>query len=302
MAWLSLFWITDPVIIARQLMAGLANGMLLFVVASGLSLILGLTRIINFAHGSLFMLGAYAAWSAVGSSAATWPRFAAMLTVSAVVVAVFGAFFEILILRRIYRSPQAFQLLVTFSLVLICGDAVRLIWGNAEHAVSELPVQLEGYIEPFGITFPVYRLFLIGAGMAVCVGLWVLLYRTRWGILVRAATVDRDMLRALGINVGNLFTAVFALGAGLAGLAGGLAAPIVSIGPGLHAQVLTDAFVVVAIGGMGSFAGSFAGALLIGQANAFGILILPQMAIVLPFALMIFVLVLRPRGLFGRPE
>jgi len=302
-AWLqSLSWITDPVVIARQFMAGLANGMLLFLVASGLSLILGLTRIINFAHGSLFMLGAYAAFSTVGSNATTWPRFAAMLIVSAVAVAAFGVAFELLVLRRIYRSPQAFQLLVTFSLVLICGDAVRLIWGNAEHAVSELPAQLEGYIRPFGVTFPVYRLFLIGAGMAVCAGLWALLYRTRWGILVRAATVDRDMLRALGVNVGRLFTTVFALGTGLAGLAGGLAAPIVSIGPGLHAQVLTDAFVIVAIGGMGSFPGSFAGALLIGQANAFGILILPQMAIVLPFALMTVVLVLRPRGLFGRRE
>lgn len=302
-AWLqSLSWITDPVVIARQVMAGLANGMLLFLVASGLSLILGLTRIINFAHGSLFMLGAYAAFNTVGSNATTWPRFAAMLIVSAVAVAAFGVAFELLVLRRIYRSPQAFQLLVTFSLVLICGDAVRLIWGNAEHAVSELPAQLEGYFRPFGVTFPVYRLFLIGAGMAVCVGLWALLYRTRWGILVRAATVDRDMLRALGVNVGRLFTTVFALGTGLAGLAGGLASPIVSIGPGLHAQVLTDAFVIVAIGGMGSFPGSFAGALLIGQANAFGILILPQMAIVLPFALMTVVLVLRPRGLFGRRE
>jgi branched-chain amino acid transport system permease protein len=297
-----LSWVTDPVVIARQIMAGLANGMLLFLVASGLSLILGLTRIINFAHGSLFMLGAYAAFTAVGSSASTWSSFALMLVVSALAVAAFGIAFELIILRRIYRSPQAFQLLVTFSLVLICGDGVRLIWGNSEHAVSELPPQLEGYIRPFGVTFPMYRLFLIVTGVAVCVGLWAVLYRTRWGILVRAATVDRDMLRALGVNVGRLFTAVFALGAGLAGLAGGLAAPIASIGPGLHAQVLTDAFVIVAIGGMGSFLGSFVGAFLIGQANAFGILVLPQMAIVLPFALMIVVLVLRPQGLFGEPE
>ena len=247
---------------------------------------LGLTRIINFAHGSLFMLGAYAAFTAVGSNVSSWWGFVFMLAVSAVAVGAFGMAFEMIILRRIYRSPQAFQLLVTFSLVLICADGVRLLWGNSEHAVSEVPAQLEGYIRPFGVTFPVYRLFLIVTGIAVCLGMWAMLYRTCWGILVRAATVDRDMLRALGVDVGQLFTAVFALGAGLAGLAGGLAAPIVSIGPGLHGQVLTDAFVIVAIGGMGSFPGSFIGAILIGQANAFGILMFPQMAIVVPFALM----------------
>ena len=143
---------------------------------------------------------------------------------------------------------------------------------------------------------------LIGVGIAICIGLWVLIYRSRWGMLVRAATVDRQMLQALGVDVRRLFTTVFGLGAGLAGLAGGLAAPIMSIGPGLHAQVLIDAFVVVVIGGMGSLPGALAGALLVGQANAFGTLAFPTLAIVVPFLVMTVLLVVRPWGLLGKPE
>jgi branched-chain amino acid transport system permease protein len=246
------------------------------------------------------MLGAYIAYTAVGSTGNDWPSFVFMLLASTLGMFVFGVAFEICVLRRIYRSAQAFQLLVTFGLVLVVGDAVRLIWGNAEYSVA-LPAALQGFVRPFGVTFPVYRLFLIGVGVVVCIAFWLMLYHSRWGVLVRAATVDRDMLRALGVNVRRIFSVVFGLGAALAGLAGGLAAPIVSIGPGLHTQVLTDAFVIVAIGGMGSFPGALAGALLVGQANAFGILAFPQMAIVLPFALMALVLIIRPRGLLGGP-
>jgi branched-chain amino acid transport system permease protein len=296
----SFAWASNPTVIARQFMAGLANGMLLFLVASGLSLIFGVTRIINFAHGALFMLGAYVSFTVV-RGATGLGSYVLMVLASTLFMFLFGVAFEMTVLRRIYRSAQAFQMLVTFALVLILGDAVRLIWGNAENSVA-LPEVFEGVVRPFGVSFPVYRLVLIGLGVLICAALWALLYRTRWGILIRAATVDREMLRALGTDTGRIFSLVFGIGAGLAGLAGGLAAPMVSIGPGLHAQVLTDAFVVVAIGGMGSFPGALAGALLVGQANAFGVLAFPQMAIVLPFALMIVVLVLRPQGLLGRPE
>jgi branched-chain amino acid transport system permease protein len=294
-------WLTNPTVIARQVMAGLANGMLLFLVASGLSLIFGLSRVINFGHGALFMLGAYLAYSVVGSGPPDLLTFVAMLVASSAGLFVFGVAFEMLILRRIYNSPQAFQLLVTFGLVLIAGDAVRLIWGPAEKSVP-LPVLIDDVIEPFGVTFPLYRAILIAIGAAVCLSLWWILYRTRWGVLVRAATADREMLKALGVNVRRIYSIVFGLGAALAGLAGGLMAPIVSIGPGLHADVLTEAFVVVAIGGMGSFPGALLGALLVGQANAFGILSFPQMAIVVPFVLMAAVLIVRPRGLMGHIE
>jgi branched-chain amino acid transport system permease protein len=302
MEFLSAFsWISDPIVVTRQFMAGLANGMLLFLVAAGLSLIFGVSRIINFAHGGIFMLGAYFAFTVVGFFGQSMPVFILALIASTLATFLFGIAFEMLCLRRIYRSQQAFQLLVTFGLVLILGDAVRLIWGREENSIS-VPQGLAGVAHPFGVSFPIYRFALIGAGIAICIGLWFLIYRSRWGTLVRAATVDREMLQALGVDVRRLFTMVFGLGAALAGLAGGLASPILSIGPGLHAQVLIDAFVVVVIGGMGSLPGALAGALLVGQANAFGTLAFPALAIVVPFLVMTVLLVVRPWGLMGKPE
>ena len=299
--WSSFDWLSNPIVVIRQFMAGLANGMLLFVVAAGLSLIFGVSRIINFAHGAIFMLGAYIAFTIVSLTGQSVTSFILALIGSTVATFMFGVGFEMLFLRRIYRSPQTFQLLLTFGLVLVLGDAVRLIWGREENSVS-VPPELAGIVRPFGVSFPVYRIALIGVGIAICIALWGLLYRTRWGILVRAATVDREMLQALGIPVRRLFTQVFGLGAGLAGLAGGLAAPIMSIGPGLHAQVLIDAFVIVVIGGMGSLPGALIGALLVGQANAFGTLAFPKLAIVVPFIVMTVLLVVRPWGLMGKPE
>jgi branched-chain amino acid transport system permease protein len=262
-------WIANPTVVMRQLMAGLANGMLLFVVAAGLSLIFGVSRIINFAHGAIFMLGAYVAFTIVSLTGQSVLSFVLALAGSAAITFGFGTAFEILFLRRIYRSPQAFQLLVTFGLVLLLNDAVRLIWGREENSIG-VPPGLDGIVRPFGVGFPVYRLALIGIGSAICIGLWALLHRTDWGVQVRAATVDREMLQSLGVNVRRLFTTVFGLGAGLAGFAGGLAAPIMSIGPGLHAQVLIDAFVIVVIGGMGSLPGALIGALLVGCLSVAG--------------------------------
>jgi branched-chain amino acid transport system permease protein len=302
MEFLSSFdWITNPTVVARQFMAGLANGMLLFLVAAGLSLIFGVSRIINFAHGGVFMLGAYFAYTLVSALGNSLASFIAALALCTLATFVFGVAFEMLFLRRIYRSDQAFQLLLTFGLVLLLGDLVKLVWGRDENSIA-VPAGLDGFVRPFGVSFPVYRLALIAAGVAICLVLWVVLYRTRWGTLVRAATVDREMLQALGIDVKRLFTIVFGFGTALAGLAGGLAAPIMSIGPGLHAQVLIEAFVIVVIGGMGSFPGALAGALLVGQANAFGVLAFPSLAIVVPFIVMTLLLIVRPWGLLGRPE
>ncbi len=294
-------WIGNPVAITRQFMAGLANGMLLFLVAAGLSLIFGVSRIVNFAHGGIFMLGAYFTYTVVNLLGSSIYSFVLALIVSTATTFLFGVAFEMLCLRRIYRSPQAFQLLVTFGLVLILGDAVRLIWGREENSI-EIPALLNGIVRPFGVSFPVYRIALFVIGLAICLGMWALIYRSRWGMFVRAATVDREMLQALGVDVRRLFTTVFGLGAALAGLAGGLAAPILAVGPGLHAQVLIDAFVVVVIGGMGSLPGALAGALLVGQANAFGTLAFPTLAIVVPFIVMTILLIVRPWGLLGKPE
>ncbi|MBL8383271.1 MAG: branched-chain amino acid ABC transporter permease [Burkholderiales bacterium] len=294
-------WIQNPVVVARQALAGVSNGMLLFLIASGLSLIFGVLRIINFAHGALFMFGAFAAVTLTGLVPEGLAGFAGVLLGATAGLAVLGAAIETGLLRRIYRAPHEFQLLLTFALVFILGDAVKLIWGREDHSVS-MPEALSGSTQALGVTFPTYRLFLIGAGILIALGLWALLHRTRWGIFVRAATMDRAMLGALGVNTRRLFTTVFVLGAALAGLGGALAAPVVSIGPGLHVQVIIDAFVVVVIGGMGSVGGAFVAALLVGLVNAFGILAFPGLSVVLTFALMAVVLIVRPWGLFGSPE
>ena len=294
-------WIQNPVVVARQALAGISNGMLLFLIAAGLSLIFGVLRIINFAHGALFMLGAFIVVSLSGVVPENAAGFLAGLIGATAGLAVIGVVIETGLLRRIYRAPHEFQLLLTFALVFILGDAVKLIWGNEDHSVST-PALLAGSTQSLGVTFPTYRLFLIAAGIVVAIALWLLLHRTRWGIFVRSATMDRAMLGALGVNTRALFTTVFALGAALAGLGGALAAPVVSIGPGLHVQVIIDAFVVVVIGGMGSVLGAFVASLLVGLVNAFGILAFPGLSVVLTFAFMALVLIVRPWGLFGRPE
>ena len=291
-------WVQNPVVVARQLLAGVSNGMLLFLISAGLSLIFGVLRIINFAHGALFMFGAFIAVSMMTEGTGA---FAAALIGSAAGLAVLGALLEIGLLRRIYHAQHEYQLLLTFALVFILGDVAKLIWGREDHSVS-VPSVLTGSARALGLTFPTYRLFLIGVGIVVAIALWWVLHRTRWGVFVRAATMDRGMLSALGVNTRWLFTAVFALGAALAGLGGALAAPIVAVGPGLHVQVIIDAFVVVVIGGMGSVLGALVASLLVGIVNAFGILAIPGAAVVLTFALMAVILIVRPHGLFGTPE
>jgi branched-subunit amino acid ABC-type transport system permease component len=278
-------WAQNPVVVARQTLAGISNGMLLFLISAGLSLIFGVLRILNFAHGALFMFGALIAVSVAALFADPLAGFAAALIGGAAGLALLGAAIETNLLRRIYRAPHEMQLLLTFGLVFIMGDAAKLIWGREEHSVS-MPGILTGSAHAFGVVFPLYRLFLIAAGATLAAGLWLALYRTRWGIFIRAAAMDREMLSALGVNTRLLFTA----------------APIVAVGPGLHVQVIIDAFVVVVIGGLGSVLGAFVASLLIGLVNAFGVLAFPSAAVVLTFACMAIVLIVRPRGLLGTAE
>jgi branched-chain amino acid transport system permease protein len=247
------------------------------------------------------MIGAYLAVTAPLSGSESMLAFLVALVCATAGLLALGAALEIGLLRRIYRAPHEFQLLLTFALVFILGDLVKLAWGREDYTMA-IPSLLTGSTRALGVTFPTYRLFLIGVGLAVAVGLWFLLNRTRWGIFVRAATMDRQMLGALGVDTRRLFTGVFALGAALAGFGGALAAPIVAVGPGLHVQVIIDAFIVVVIGGMGSVVGALVGSLLVGVVNAFGVLAFPGLAVVLTFALMALVLIVRPWGLFGAQE
>ena len=294
-----------------QLLNGLAGASSLFLVAAGLSLIFGVTRIVNFAHGSFFMLGVYIAYTLVeqlGVGLGFWPA----LLLSALAVGAIGAAVEVLLLRRIYRAPELFQLLATFALVLVIKDAALWLWGSEDLLGPRAP-GLQGAVDILGRRFPTYDLFLIVVGPTVLGLLWLLLTRTRWGTLVRAATQDREMVGALGVNQAWLFTSVFALGAMLAGLGGALQLPREPAS--LHLDLLTigDAFVVVVVGGMGSIPGAYVAALLIaeikalcvgiGNVSAFGIdFNFSKLTLVAEFLVMAVVLVWRPWGLMGKPQ
>lgn len=279
-----------------QALSGLASAVSLFLVASGLSIIFGVTRVVNFAHGSLYMLGAYLAWTLTASLG-----FWLALPIAALTVGGLGALLEMGVLRRIYQAPEIFQLLATFGVVLVVEDAVVLLWGPEDLLGPRAP-GLEGAVSILGQSFPLYDLVLIAMGPLVLGGLWLLFNRTRWGVLVRAATQDRDMVAALGVDQRWLFTSVFVLGAVLAGLGGAVNLPREPAHHTMDLAVIVDVFVVVVIGGLGSIPGAFLAAVLIGELNAFGIVAFPRISLVLAFLVMAVVLVLRPWGLFGTPE
>ncbi|MDF1485830.1 ABC transporter permease [Ramlibacter sp. H39-3-26] len=293
-----------------QLLNGLAGASSLFMVAAGLSLIFGVTRIVNFAHGSFYMLGIYAAYSLAG-----WlgpMGFWAALPLAAVVVGALGALVEVLLLRRVYKAPELFQLLATFALVLVVKDAALWLWGPEELLGPRAP-GLRGSVTILGRPFPSYDLFLIVVGPVVLGAVWLLLTRTRWGTLVRAATQDREMVGALGVNQAWLFTAVFALGAALAGLGGALQLPREPASLEMDLATIGSAFVVVVVGGMGSVPGAYVAALLIAEVKAVCIwlgvvevagvsLSFSKLTLVAEFLVMAAVLIARPWGLLGRPQ
>ena len=294
-----------------QLLNGLAGASALFLVAAGLSLIFGVTRIVNFAHGSFFMAGIYIAYTLAERFAGTIGFWGA-LPLAAIAVGVLGAIVEVVLLRRIYRAPELFQLLATFALVLVIKDAVLWLWGPEELLGPRAP-GLTGSVTILGRQFPSYDLFLIVVGPVVLGLLWLLLTRTRWGTLVRAATQDREMVGALGVNQAWLFTAVFALGALLAGLGGALQLPREPANLEMDIHTIGAAFVVVVVGGMGSIPGAFVAALLIAELKAiciwlgvvdfFGFEIsFSKLTLVVEFLVMAVVLVVRPWGLMGRQQ
>lgn len=294
-----------------QVLNGLADASSLFLVAVGLSLIFGVSRIVNFAHGSLYMLGIYLAWSLVQVLApgTVWGFWLAIAG-AALLTGVLGALLEMTVLRRIYAAPELFQLLATFALVLIIGDATLWLWGP-EDLLGPLAPGLDGSVRIFGRYLPVYDLVLIVLGPVVLTLLWLGLVRTHWGALLRAATQDRSMLAALGVNQAWLFTGVFALGAFLAGLGGALQLPRQPASLAMDLGVIAQAFVVVVVGGMGSIPGAYVAALLIAQIKALCIALgvvtvwglsidFPSLTLAADFVLMAVVLIVRPWGLFGR--
>ncbi|AWK86572.1 ABC transporter permease [Azospirillum thermophilum] len=284
-----------------QCLSGLATAATLFLVSSGLTIVFGVTRIVNFAHGSFYMLGAYVGWSLIERWGSTPLGFWGGVAGSALAVGLLGAVMEVALLRRLYRSPELFQLLATFGVVLVVQDAAAALWGPEDLLGRRAP-GLKGSVEILGQPFPLYDLVLVALGPLVLGALWLLFNRTRWGTLVRAATQDREMTAALGVNQATLFTGVLFLGSALAGLGGALQVPREAVTLHMDMAIVVEAFVVVVVGGMGSLPGAFLASLLIGQLQAFGILVFPQITLVLVFLFMAVVLVLRPHGLLGRAE
>jgi len=292
--------VPDLSFVFAQSLSGLTAAMFLFLIASGLSLIFGVLRILNFAHGSFYMLGAYGAYQFVQWFGAGPGRFWLAAVLAALGVAALGGIVERFLFQRLYGQEELYQLLFTYALVLVLGDATKIIWGTQQKSLSR-PPGLTGALSLFGATIPYYNLFIILLGPAIALGFWFALQRTRAGRFIRAAALDRETLGALGVNVKALYTGVFMLASFLGGLGGALIAPMRAIVPGMDTEIIVEAFVVVVIGGLGSFWGTFLGALIYGQVLSFGILFFPRFSIFSIFALMAAVLIIRPWGLLGRP-
>ncbi|SME91014.1 amino acid/amide ABC transporter membrane protein 1, HAAT family [Tistlia consotensis] len=279
-----------------QIVNGLMEGMMLFLIASGLTLIFGVSRIINFAHGSLYMLGAFLTYQLVPLfSDGSLLGFAVAVLLGAVLAAAVGALFEMAVLRRIYRAPELMQLIVTIALVLIVRDLVRLVWGPNNVSVS-MPDALAGAVQIGDSFFPTFQFAIFGAGLLVVALMIAIIRFTRAGVLLRAATDDRGMVALLGIDQRRIFTATFAAGSFLAGLAGGLASPFGNVNYLLDTEVIVAAFIVVVIGGLGNLYGALAGALAVGVIKSLGVLYFPRLAMVLIFLVMAAVLLVRSMG------
>ena len=278
-----------------QALNGLAYGVLLFLLSVGLTLIFGMLDIVNLAHGSYYLLGAYAGLTLIAATGNFWVA----LVAAPVVVGLIGAVVERTCLRPLYRRGPLDQVLLTFGLIYLFEDLVKWIWGGRIRSIPT-PTLFSSSVTFFGATIPSYRLFVIVFGLLVAVALWALIEKTRLGAVIRAGVFDSEMTAGMGINIDRVFTGVFAFGAALAGLSGVIAGPIQSAYPPMGASILVPALIVVVVGGLGSLKGSLAGSLIIGQAETFGKVWLPGASMLIIYVVMALILLFRPQGLFGR--
>lgn len=280
-----------------QFLNGLSYSMLLFLVAAGLSVIFGLMNVANLAHGTFYMIGGYIGYSVVGYTGNFWLS----LIVAPIVVGAIGCGLELTTLRPLYKRGHLSQVLLTFGFVFIGLDLVKWIWGADIRSIDP-PAILAWSAQIAGRAFPVYRLFLIGFGLLLTVGLWLLLERSNAGATVRSGVSDKEMAQGLGINIPAVFTVTFGLGVALAALSGVLAAPVLGLFPGIDFDILVVTLVVVVVGGMGSLRGCFWGSLLIGQLDTFGKIFFPRFSMFLIYLAMALILLIKPSGLFGVEE
>jgi len=288
-------------IVALQVLNSLFFAAVLFLIAAGLSLIFGVMGIVNMAHGMFYALGAYVtAWSVAKAAGAVPPgALFVFLLVGAIAVAVIGFVIEPTLIRPFYKRPEEYQLLVTFGLLLVLEDVIRLIWGGTPLTASGL-VDYLGLIRIGGLPYPVYNLLMIGVGVAAALGLWAFVYRTRFGVLLRATAQDRRMAAALGIDVGRIYVQAFGLGCFMAGLAGAIVVPTQAAVLGMGVEVLVISFVVVVIGGLGSLEGALVGALIVSALRTVTIHFWEEFELVALYLIAAIVLLIRPTGLFGR--
>ena len=287
--------------IAGQTLSGISVGMVLFLIAAGLSIIFGTLKVLNLAHGSIYMLGGFLCYGFTSTFAAVPGVFWWTLLAAPMIVGLVGGLIEIFLLRRIYAQEMLYQYILTFGLILIIGETCKFIWGVGYHTVGT-PWPFDGKVSLWGLSFPVYNLFLIGCGFTVFIGLTALMRYTGLGRIIRAVTYHREMANALGINVPKVYTGVFMLGCWLGGLAGTLMPPMSVVALGSDMAVIIECFIIVVIGGLGSLSGAFIGAIILGLVTAFGIYIIPKLAVAFAFMLMIVILIIRPWGLMGKPE
>ncbi len=279
-----------------QGLIGLSLAMYLWLISAGLTIIFGVLRIVNFAHGSLFMVGSYLAYTFYGLWGLPFPLaiFFALLGTG-----LLGFVMERFFLRRLYAVDEAYQLILTFGFILILDDAVKLIWGGV-FKIPPMPEFLDGSWPVVGRYFPVYNVFVIGLGLAVAVLLWAVFEKTWWGRIARATAADREMASAIGINVLTVFSAVFVVGAMLAALGGAMGTPIRVAAPGIGAAMIIQAFIITVIGGLGNLKGAFVSSLIVGVLSAYGTLFFPVFELFFIFVIMAVVLLIKPQGLFAR--
>jgi branched-subunit amino acid ABC-type transport system permease component len=285
-----------PAALLQQILVGLSRTTILFIVSSGLSLVLGVLRIPNVAHGSLYMIGAFLTYTIATALGGGPEAFWAALILAPLGVALISFVVERGLFCHLYEREHLMLLLFTFSFMLVFGDLVKLIWGSDYRSLTA-PLFLQGSFAVYGLPFPRYNLFLLIVGPIVALGLWFLTNKTKIGKIARAAAVDREMVGAVGINVSWVFAFVFVIGCFLAGLGGALVAPTQNITQGMDHAIIIEAFLIVIIGGLGNIWGALLGALIFGLTDSIGILVWPQFAIVFPYVAVIVVLLFRPTGL-----
>jgi len=287
-------------VVILQTVSGLSEGMVVFLCAMGLTLILGSLKVLNISHGSIYMIGAYFVVSGNAATLAIPGHFYLGLILATIGCAIVGGIIEILVIRPIYKLDEIYQFITTFAVTFIVMDLVKIVWGGSYYTIN-YPSYLQGPIMFLGFILPKYNMALIIFGVVVFIAMYLFINKSRLGLIIRGVTVDRMMMSVFGVDVSRIYTLVFMMGCALAGLGGAVVAPISTAGPAIDMTALIKSFIVVVVGGFGSIGGALLASIIIGLVNAFGILYIPKLAMGFAYFIMVVTLIVRPWGLLGKP-